>query len=110
VNNFREIISLALACFTKAFLYLLSLFKNENKIKNMKVRESVLKKVAESYGCRKLIMQALSISAPTMTRYIQDNDDNLTKAASLKVIADYFNLKQDEVLEECELTKIDSVS
>jgi hypothetical protein len=66
----------------------------------MKIRKQILEKVADSYGCRKQLMAALSVSPPTMSRYLQDNDDNLTKAASLKVIGDYFNLTQEEILEE----------
>ncbi len=75
----------------------------------MKIKKSVLKKVAESQGCRNRLMEALNISQPTMSRYVQDNDDNLTKAAALKVIGEYFNLTNEQMLED-ELTTVDSVS
>ena len=73
----------------------------------MKIRMQVLEKVAESQGCRRKLMDALDISAPTMTRYIQDNDDNLTKAAALKVIGEYFNLTNEEIMID-ELTKAEA--
>lgn len=66
----------------------------------MKIRKDVLEKIAESQGCRQQIREALGVSAPTMSRYIQDNDDNLTKAASLKVIGEYFNMDVNGILEE----------
>lgn len=75
-------------------------FRNENKEKKMKIRKDVLEKIADSQGCRQQIREALGVSAPTMSRYIQDNDDNLTKAASLKVIGEYFNLESEDIIEE----------
>lgn len=87
--------------FFKTFFYFCSSdSKNESIKKKMKIRKQILEKVADSYGCRKQLMTALGVSAPTMSRYIQDNDDNLTKAASLKVIGEYFNLPAEEILEE----------
>lgn len=74
-------------------------FENESKIKQMRIKKLVLDKVADSPTCKKLLMDALDISQPTMSRYIADNDDNLTKMAALKVIGDYFNLSHEEIIE-----------
>ncbi len=76
----------------------------------MKLKQSILQKVSEAPVCRRNIMEALDVSPPTMTRYIRENDDNLTKAASLKAIGEYFNLTNEQMLEEDQLTTIDSVS
>lgn len=83
-----------------AFSYLLHVFKNENKIKTMKLKKSILEMVAGSYKCRKELMETLEVSAPTMSRYISDNDDNLTKIAALKVISKNFNHPIDSLTEE----------
>lgn len=80
-------------------------FRNENKQKKMKIRKEVLEKVSDSQGCKKRIKEALGVSDPTMSRYLQDNDENLTKAASLKVIGEYFNLEMEEILDESETNK-----
>lgn len=66
----------------------------------MKIRITVLAKIQRSQGCKDLIREALDISAPTMSRYVNENDENLTKAAALKVIGEYFNLTTEEILEE----------
>jgi len=66
----------------------------------MRIKQEVLEKVKESPACRKRIREALSVSEPTMTRYLQDNSDNLTKAAAVKSIGAYFNLTPEEILEQ----------
>jgi len=66
----------------------------------MKIKKNVLEKLAESPACKKLLIDALGVSQSSISRYIQENDDNLTKAASIKVIGEYFNLEADEILEE----------
>lgn len=68
----------------------------------MKLKTEILKKVAESHGCRRRLMETLGVSAPTMSRYINDNDDNLTKLASLQIISAYFNQPVTELVEETE--------
>lgn len=39
-------------------------------------------------------------SKPTIYRYINDNDDNLTKAAALKVIREETGLTDEQILED----------
>lgn len=73
--------------------------RNEvNQIK-MKIKNSILAKVSDSTACRKLLKDALGVSQSSINRYIADNDDNLTKVAALKVIGEYFNLSQEEIIE-----------
>lgn len=66
----------------------------------MKIKKNVLAKVHESPAVKKKLMSALNVSAPTISRYIDENDDNLTKAASLKIIGEYFNLTTEQILSE----------
>lgn len=74
-------------------------YNGEIKQIKMKIKKEVLQKVAESPALRKKLMSALSVSPASITRYLADNDDNLTKAAALKVIGEYFNLSNEEILE-----------
>lgn len=46
------------------------------------------------------LADALGISLSTLHRYINDNDDNLTKAAALTVIREETGLLDSEILEE----------
>lgn len=48
------------------------------------------------------IKKALDISEPTMYRLLNENDDDLTKAAALNVIRRELNLTDAEILEELE--------
>lgn len=65
----------------------------------MRIKNDVLLKVADSAKCKDLLEAALGVSQPTISRYVADNHDNLTKAAALKVIGEYFNLSNEEILE-----------
>ena len=49
---------------------------------------------------RKRLRETLGISNPTMTRLLHNNHDDLTKAASLKVIREELNLTDSDILEE----------
>lgn len=53
-----------------------------------------------SPGIVKLLSEAGIGSEPTVYRYISENDDNLTKAAALKVIRDVTGLTDDQILEQ----------
>lgn len=58
-------------------------------------------------GCgkeaKKRLQDALDVSDATLYRYINENDDNLTKADALRVIREETGLKDSEILEEREL-------
>jgi len=45
------------------------------------------------------LADALGVSIQTLYRYINDNDDNLTKAAALKFIREETGLVDSEILE-----------
>lgn len=49
---------------------------------------------------RRRIKDALGISEPTLYRLLNENDDDLTKAAALKVIREDLDLTDAEILEE----------
>ncbi len=56
---------------------------------------------------RRLLMAALGdVAESTIYRYINTNDDNLTKAAALKVIREETGLKDEEILEEGEAVTV----
>ena len=46
-----------------------------------------------------LLAIALNVSESTARRYVNDNDDNLTKAAALNVIRQETGLTDEEILE-----------
>lgn len=49
---------------------------------------------------RRKIKEVLFVSEPTFQRYISDNSDQLTKAASMKVIRQELGLTDSEILED----------
>ncbi|SEP49229.1 hypothetical protein [Niastella yeongjuensis] len=49
---------------------------------------------------RRRLMDALGSTEFTISRYIQKNSDNLTKAAALQVIRETTGLPDNEILEE----------
>lgn len=50
----------------------------------------------------KKLAEAIGVSEASVYRFINDNDDNLTKAAAIKVIEQETGLTQDQILEEGE--------
>lgn len=53
---------------------------------------------------RERLANVLGVSLPTLYRYISDNDDTLTKAASLEVIREITGLGDNEILEREPIT------
>ena len=49
---------------------------------------------------RKLLGESLGVHKATISRYLAENSDDLTKAAALKVIREYFNLTDEQILVE----------
>ncbi len=66
----------------------------------MKLKEEILIRIKGSSLLRKELRAALGVSNPTFCRYVNENSDDLTKAASLKVIREYFNLTDEQILVE----------
>jgi plasmid maintenance system antidote protein VapI len=48
----------------------------------------------------KKLAEAIEVSEPSVYRFINDNDDNLTKAAAIKVIELETGLTREQILEE----------
>jgi hypothetical protein len=65
----------------------------------MRLTKKALKAI-DKQKVRLLIALALECSEMSVRRYIESNDDNLTKAASLKVIREELGLTDAEILEE----------
>ena len=68
----------------------------------MRLTKRALEKVNTPAGRRKLMAALGDVAESTIYRYIATNDDNLTKAAALKVIREETGLTDDEILEEDE--------
>ena len=66
----------------------------------MKLNSWTLQKVKESPAVRKLLGESLGVHKATISRYLAENSDDLTKAAALKVIREYFNLTDEQILVE----------
>jgi plasmid maintenance system antidote protein VapI len=48
----------------------------------------------------KKLAEAIEVSEPSVYRFINDNDHNLTKAAAIKVIESETGLTREQILEE----------
>jgi hypothetical protein len=68
----------------------------------MKLRKLVLLAIKGSPETRKRIREALKVSNPTITHYLNSNHENLTKAASLEVIREDFGMTDSEILESAD--------
>ena len=65
----------------------------------MKLSQKALKAINNPVTRRQL-MDVLGCTEFTISRYIQKNSDNLTKAAAMQVIRDMTGLADGEILEE----------
>lgn len=65
----------------------------------MKIKKLVLMAIKGNTDLRRKIKETLDISEPTLYRLLTENDDDLTKAAVLKVIREDLELTDDEILE-----------
>lgn len=70
----------------------------------MKIREDVLSKISASNQIRGRLSAELNKSSFTIHKWIQDNHENLTKAAALRIIREELQLTDDQILEETEKT------
>lgn len=66
----------------------------------MKLKKVVLMAIHGNTDLRRKVQEVLGISAPTMVKKLQENDDDFTKAAALKVIREELGLTDSEILEE----------
>lgn len=63
-------------------------------------RIAILAVKGASPGIIKLLAEAIGVSEPSIYRFINENDDNLTKAAAIKVIELETGLTREQILEE----------
>jgi hypothetical protein len=66
----------------------------------MKLTKRALELINTPAIRRKLMAVLGDVAESTIWRYINSNDDNLTKAAALKVIREETGLKDEEILED----------
>jgi hypothetical protein len=66
----------------------------------MKIRKLVIMAIRGNTECRRRIKEVLDISEPTLARLLRENDEDLTKAAALKVIREELGISDSEILEE----------
>jgi hypothetical protein len=64
----------------------------------MKLKKEILK-IINTPTRRRLLMDALKVTEFSIARYIQKNSDNLTKAASMRVIREITGLPDSELLD-----------
>lgn len=64
----------------------------------MKLNQKILKFINTPITRRRL-MDALDCTEFTISRYIQKNSDNLTKAAAMQIIREVTGLADDEILD-----------
>lgn len=66
----------------------------------MKIRKLVLLAIRGNTELRKKLKETLGVSDVTFQRYLNDNSDQLTLAASMKVIREELGITDAEILEE----------
>ena len=65
----------------------------------MRLTKLALLAVNGAKDSKKRLAEALDVSLDTIYRWLANNDDNLTKAAALKVIREETGLTDEEILE-----------
>jgi hypothetical protein len=84
-------------------------FTNELKQTDMKIKKIVLMAIRGNTELRRRLKEVLgNISEPTFGRMLNENRDDLTKAAALKVIREETGLSDSEILEEGSLEEAKS--
>lgn len=66
----------------------------------MKIKADVLAQIAENNQLKARLSGELNKSSFTIHKWITDNHENLTLAASLKIIREELNLTDAQILEE----------
>lgn len=70
----------------------------------MKLKPIVIMAIKGNPALRLKLREVLKVSNPTMTRLLQDNDDDLTKAASLEVLRKELNYTDEQILDREDAT------
>lgn len=66
----------------------------------MRIKKKVLEKMDGNDALVVRLVRELEVSYPTIRRWIVNNDDNLTKAAAMKIIREELDLTDSQILEE----------
>lgn len=68
-------------------------------MQTMRLSLTAIETIKPDTRLKTLLALELGKSVYTITKWLNDNDDNLTKAAALKVIRDYTGLTDQQILE-----------
>lgn len=71
----------------------------------MKLTQKAIDKIKDSKSLPKRLANVLGVSRVTMWRYLNSNNDELTKAAAIKIIREETGLSDEEILDESEEPK-----
>jgi hypothetical protein len=66
----------------------------------MKLSKAAILAIRGSKSIKRQLMEAFEVSEPTVFRWLAANDDNLTKAAALKIIREETGLTDKQILTE----------
>lgn len=69
---------------------------------NIRLKNIIIKAIKGDTELRRELKEVLDISEPTLYRYLENNDDNLTKASAIQVIGKALALQDNEILEQYE--------
>lgn len=76
----------------------------------MRIKQEYIEKINDSNIVKARLTEAYDVHPMTVQRWISNNDEKLTTVKSLNIICSTLGFQQSEILEECELIKVDSVS
>lgn len=65
----------------------------------MRIKTKVLEKIDGNKSIVSRLCLELNKAYPTIRKWINENDDNLTKAAALQIIREELNLTDDQILD-----------
>jgi hypothetical protein len=71
----------------------------------MKIRKIVIMAIRGNTELRRRLKEILDITEPTFIKYLNENNDALTKASALQAIREETGLSDQEILEEQEEVK-----
>lgn len=70
----------------------------DTQIQQFSLKPEIIRLVKENQTIRNRILTECEVSYPTVMRWLQENNDNLTKAKVLHIIGTELNLHRDDLL------------
>lgn len=81
------------------YYFYITPIKNNTNRSIMRLTKAAILAIRGGKDTKKRLAEDLGVSEPTIFRWLADNDDNLTKAAALKVIREETGLTNEDILE-----------